>query len=699
MNTSGRVHPGLLIIAAAFVWNFGQAMGAAPAHLPACVHSMATFSEAGQTQVIDPDLDALPAPLRARAVQWCAEIERYDEKQLRDALAALEGQAADVPPQIQPMMKFMMLKLKVRLGLVKPNQQQPIDRPKFASLVTDAVLQSVATLPDAIRENAELRLRVLTLSDEEPATLQIQTCRLIAEGLAEDGVSRGPDGIFTIHKTPEELKTLSREIKQRMLALEQYARTHPTEAEVLVSQQDDCPRTDGFKSLRWGAIPNWREDAVKIRFKDGTVFSRLSCAQSQPERLVDVYYGVEEARSSVWFDLLPRLELLPGRTVVFVRADRIANLRGLVRNSFLIVREGRFIAFADCLRRDPTLTPRPGVEDPFQEAAVIRDCNEASNGFWRSIREGLGIKAAAHGIISENQANCAVTWKSRSGTAVAAVTAEVDERTSESMQMRSKDFLVRPTGWIWIPGTQRIREGITQVGQGDSEFVKLLVDLDREINGRAVMDTLLPSDDVLCLIIPMLKTGVDKTVECNPPVTLQDDNGNTYQDLGGDRRDIVLQAIRGIFNNRAADGFEIPEDKTLLVDVKRLQGKPWEADTHGRGAMVFFVPKSARALTMHLRDAANVVRVQMPAKPVVADYCLHLPYSRSFDAALRDSMLESMTSNCFAIVGWDSRVEPAAKQAEVDQIEERKRRADQRRDTAKKAEDSKREAIKRAFDN
>jgi hypothetical protein len=657
------------------------------------------FNTSQSPQSNDPDLDELPPTIRPKLAQWCAEVERYNESQLQTMLVQLERELANMPSEaMKQIANFQILKLKMRLGLVKPNQQMPIDRPRIASLVTDAVLQTVDTLPDAIRENVELRLRVLVASDKEPAVLQLQTCRLIAEGLEASEMNRS-DGILQMHKPPEFINQLCKEIRQKLTALERYAQTHPEEVEIQVPQQADTSRTDGFKSLRWGAIPNWREDALKIRFKDGTVFSRMSCAQSQPEGLVEIYYGFEEARSTVWFDLLPRLELLPGHTIVFARPSRIEKLTGFVRNSFLIVRDGRFIAFVDCLQRDPTLGPRPGVPDPFQEDAVIHDCIKASNGFWRNIREKMGVDAAVHGLISGGQATCAVTWKSPSGTAVAAVSADLDQRTKESMQMTSKDFLVRPTGWFWIPGSQRIREGITEVAQGNSKFAKFLVDLDRNISGRAALDALLPSDDVYCLIIPMLKEGVDKTVECNPPVTLQDDAGNIYQELGNDRRDIVLSAIRGIFDNRAADGFEIPEDKTLLVDVKRLRGQPWEADTHGRGAMVFFVPKSVKALTVHLRDAASVIRVQTPTKPVIANKCLHLAYSRSFDVPLRDSMLESGTSCCFAVVGWDSQVEPSAKQAQADLIEGHERRTAQRRDAAKKAEESKRKSIERSFDD
>ncbi len=79
--------------------------------------SVATFKrKAGAAGPEDPELASLPAPMRARAKQMVAQLaQETDAAGLRQTLDGLEAQAAQVPPQMKPMLDFMKKKMTERL--------------------------------------------------------------------------------------------------------------------------------------------------------------------------------------------------------------------------------------------------------------------------------------------------------------------------------------------------------------------------------------------------------------------------------------------------------------------------------------------------------------------------------------------------------------------------------------------------------
>jgi hypothetical protein len=65
----------------------------------------------------DPDLAALPAPMRARAKQMAAQLmQSTDPAELRQGLDAMEAQGAQVPAQMKPMFDYMKKKLQGRIA-------------------------------------------------------------------------------------------------------------------------------------------------------------------------------------------------------------------------------------------------------------------------------------------------------------------------------------------------------------------------------------------------------------------------------------------------------------------------------------------------------------------------------------------------------------------------------------------------------
>jgi hypothetical protein len=79
--------------------------------------SVATYKrKAGSAAAEDPELAALPAPMRARAKQMAAQLaQETDAAGLRQGLEQLEAQAAQVPPQMKPMFEYMKKKMNERL--------------------------------------------------------------------------------------------------------------------------------------------------------------------------------------------------------------------------------------------------------------------------------------------------------------------------------------------------------------------------------------------------------------------------------------------------------------------------------------------------------------------------------------------------------------------------------------------------------
>jgi predicted Zn-dependent peptidase len=80
--------------------------------------SVATYTrKAGAAPAADPDVAALPAPMQAMARQAAKKIaEEKDAAKLKEGLAQLEQQAAQVPPQMAPVLDYLKKKMNARLA-------------------------------------------------------------------------------------------------------------------------------------------------------------------------------------------------------------------------------------------------------------------------------------------------------------------------------------------------------------------------------------------------------------------------------------------------------------------------------------------------------------------------------------------------------------------------------------------------------
>jgi hypothetical protein len=65
----------------------------------------------------DAELAKLPAPMQAQARAMAAQIAKEtDASRLRQALEQMGAQAAQVPPQMKPMLDYMVSKIEARLA-------------------------------------------------------------------------------------------------------------------------------------------------------------------------------------------------------------------------------------------------------------------------------------------------------------------------------------------------------------------------------------------------------------------------------------------------------------------------------------------------------------------------------------------------------------------------------------------------------
>ena len=85
--------------------------------------SVATFmrkaaaASGADAAVEDPEIAKLPAPMQARAKQMVAQImKETDLKGLQEGMTQMEAQAAQVPPQMKPMIDFMLNKMRERIS-------------------------------------------------------------------------------------------------------------------------------------------------------------------------------------------------------------------------------------------------------------------------------------------------------------------------------------------------------------------------------------------------------------------------------------------------------------------------------------------------------------------------------------------------------------------------------------------------------
>lgn len=80
--------------------------------------SVATYTrKAGATMAADPELAALPGPMQGMARQAAKKIsEEKDADKLKEGLTQLRDQAAQVPPQMAPVMEYLMKKMEARIA-------------------------------------------------------------------------------------------------------------------------------------------------------------------------------------------------------------------------------------------------------------------------------------------------------------------------------------------------------------------------------------------------------------------------------------------------------------------------------------------------------------------------------------------------------------------------------------------------------
>jgi uncharacterized membrane protein YccC len=77
--------------------------------------AVATYVRKAGSETMDPELAALDPRLQAQAKQILAKLKEYDLENLQRAVAAMEAQAATVPPQAADLFKYVLKKAHERI--------------------------------------------------------------------------------------------------------------------------------------------------------------------------------------------------------------------------------------------------------------------------------------------------------------------------------------------------------------------------------------------------------------------------------------------------------------------------------------------------------------------------------------------------------------------------------------------------------
>jgi len=121
----------------------------AKTYFDASNRSVATYKRkpGAATAGEDPDLAALPAPMRARAKQMAAQLmQATDPAELREALVGMEAQSAQVPPQMKPMLDYMKKKMQGRIAeLEASGGAAPAEAPAAAPAPAPAAAKPAAS--------------------------------------------------------------------------------------------------------------------------------------------------------------------------------------------------------------------------------------------------------------------------------------------------------------------------------------------------------------------------------------------------------------------------------------------------------------------------------------------------------------------------------------------------------------------------
>ena len=73
---------------------------------------------------MDPELAALPAEAQGMVRQVLAQAEQWDLPSLEMALAKIQAQATQVPPDFKPAFEYLVKKLKARVLTLRAAEEE-----------------------------------------------------------------------------------------------------------------------------------------------------------------------------------------------------------------------------------------------------------------------------------------------------------------------------------------------------------------------------------------------------------------------------------------------------------------------------------------------------------------------------------------------------------------------------------------------
>jgi hypothetical protein len=535
--------------------------------------------------------------------------------------------------------------------------QSPAGKPAaIDTLITELV--KAKEQPKADTATYDQAIAILVASDELPAAMQLE----IVDGIVQTVQADRKSGIA------DSLNAL----RQFQSRLRKWASDHPGEAkpvELTFPAESAAAWTTGCRSLAWGPIPGWSNEAVSISFGEGDArrtYKRELCTTAQ-------FASLCAADDAGWPGATPPLfQLMQGRKAVFAAMQPYPGATGIAITEVLMVVDGQLVSF---LRLVTAEDGADKAETKALELSLVTKLADSLKGV------GAGCAVTTNVVIGDTFPVSA-TWSDSVGTFTARSSRPADPDQAAKLHIKSFscDIALKTVGTM--VGAKEIRDVLQDRSASIAE-----ADIAR-------LQTL---DDQRLVVVSALVNCTDTDEPCFPTVVLTDlDSKKKYEELG-DNRSIAIWVAQD-FAELACDAGELfPTDMfPQRVRAARKGDERAIAETQGQRSFAFIVPRTAKRMSIVLKGTLGVEHAfELPAvEPTeeISGQPLFIGVTKTLKG---DKAAESLAS--LAPAGfdqWRSWSNEAAKRAE--EAKQQIRRQMRAEFAKKKAEDSKKN--KRALD-
>jgi predicted pyridoxine 5'-phosphate oxidase superfamily flavin-nucleotide-binding protein len=552
----------------------------------------------------------------------------------------------------------LLLAASLSAGLVRVAEaaaQSPAGKPAATdTLITELV--KAKERPKADTATYDQAIVILIASDDLPAAMQLE----IVDGLVQKVPNSGIADSLNV-------------LRQFQSRLKKWIFDHQGEAkpvELTFPAESAAAWTTGCRSLAWGPIPGWSNEAVSISFGEGDArrtYKRELCATEQ-------FASLCAADDAGWPGTSPPpFQLMPGKKAVFAAMQPYPGATGISITEVLMVVDGQLVSF---LRVVTAEDGADKAETKALELSLVTKLADSLKGV------GAGCAVTTNAVIGDTFPVSA-TWSDSVGTFKARSSRPADPAQAAKLHIKSFscDIALKTVGTM--VGAKEIRDVLQ----------------DRAVSSIAEADIarLQTMDDQRLVVVSALVDCTDTDEPCFPTVVLTDlDSKKKYEELG-DNRTIAIWVAQDFAPAVGGSGELFPLDMfPTRVRAARSGDEGAIAQTQGQRSFAFIVPRTTKRMSVVLKGTLGVEHAfELPAVEPT-DAISGQPLFVGVTTTLKgDEAAESLAS--LAPAGfdqWRSWSNEAAKRA--DEAKQQIRSQMWAEFAKKKAEDSKKN--KRALD-